>query len=65
MLDIGFESQVESRCLETSSLSQDDWEREFDNVEEIVEEYNFDDYVETQTIDYNEGKDITTKKIKS
>ena len=59
LLNIGFESQVESRCLETSSLSQDDWEREFDNVEEIVEEYNFDDYVETQTIDYNEGKDIT------
>lgn len=59
LLNIGFESQVESRCLETSSLSQDDWEREFDDVEEIVEEYNFDDYVETQTIDYNEGKDIT------
>lgn len=59
LLNIGFESQVESRCLETSSLSQDDWEREFDDVEEIVEEYKFDDYVETQTIDYNEGKDIT------
>ena len=65
LLHIGFESQVESRCLETSSLSQDDWEREFDDVEQIVEEYKFDDYVETQTIDYNEGKDITTKKIKS
>lgn len=59
LLNIGFESQVESRCLETSSLSQDDWEREFDDVEQIVEEYKFDDYVETQTIDYNEGKDIT------
>ena len=59
LLNIGFESQVESRCLETSSLSREDWEREFDNVEEIVEEYKFDDYVETQTIDYNEGKDIT------
>lgn len=59
LLNIGFESQVESRCLETSSLSQDDWEREFDDVEEIVEEYKFDDYVETQTIDYNKGKDIT------
>lgn len=65
LLNIGFESQVESRCLETSSLSQDDWEREFDDVEEIIEEYKFDDYVETQTIDYNKGKDITTKKIKS
>ena len=43
LLNIGFESQVESRCLETSSLSQDDWEREFDDVEEIVEEYKFDD----------------------
>lgn len=50
---VGFESQVESRCLETSSLSQEDWEREFDSIEEIVNEYNFDDYVETQTIDYN------------
>ena len=59
LLNIGFESQVENRCLETSSLSQDDWEREFDDVEEIVEEYKFDDYVETQTIDYNKGKDIT------
>jgi hypothetical protein len=59
LLNIGFESQVESRCLETSSLSQEDWEREFDDVEEIVEEYKFDDYVETQTIDYNKGKDIT------
>lgn len=59
LLNIGFESQVESRCLDTSSLSQEDWEREFDSIEEIVNEYNFDDYVETQTIDYNEGKDIT------
>lgn len=61
---VGFESQVESRCLETSSLSQEDWKREFDSIEEIVNEYNFDDYVETQTIDYNEGKDITGDAVR-
>lgn len=61
---VGFESQVESRCLETSSLSQDDWEREFEDIEEIVNEYDFDDYVETQSIDYNEGKDITGDTVR-
>lgn len=59
LLNVGFQSQVESRFLKISSLSQEDWKREFDSIEEMVNEYDFDDYVETQTIDYNEGKDIT------
>lgn len=58
-LNLGFESQVESRFLKNSTLSREDWKREFDSIEEMVNEYDFDDYVETQTIDYNEGKDIT------
>lgn len=58
-LNVGFESQVESHFLKISSVSQEDWKREFDSIEEMVNEYDFDDYVETQTIDYNEGKDIT------
>ena len=59
LLNVGFQSQVESRFLKISSLSKEDWKREFDSIEEMVNEYDFDDYVETQTIDYNEGKDIT------
>ena len=58
-LSVGFESQVETRYLKASYLSDEDWEREFDDIEEIVSEYDFDDYTETQTIDHNEGKDIT------
>ena len=42
-LSVGFESQVETRYLKASYLSDEDWEREFDDIEEIVSEYDFDD----------------------
>lgn len=58
-LSVGFESQVETRYLKASYLSDEDWEREFNDIEEIVSEYDFDDYAETQVIGYNKGKDIT------
>lgn len=57
-LNVGFQSQIETRGLIKSSLSEEELEKEFKKFEDILIAYDFDEVLDSNIIEYNQGKSI-------
>ena len=57
-LNVGFQSQIETRGLIKSSLSEEELEKEFKKFEDILIAYDFDEVLDNNIIEYNQGESI-------